>query len=338
VVQRLFEAYAAGTAEVAEDDLFFAAENVDPAAGPPLPMPFPIEDGVIRYFNDGKHPAWGTLIVAGETEGTYRLAPPPQSVPGAPAGTAVTPDADQTDPAALDRLVDLARQELDVVRAQRRTGEVLESRVREAERTLKEAQLRRAESRGEDQDVGTLLSELVELRRLDFEELKRLEGETVTRSTVLEAERELLKAQLRAQQSSRGPDARDADRMAPDRERDTATLDRLIQLAEEEFAVIQARHEAGEAPKVEVWAAQRKLAEAKFGRAEQRADLDEQRRLLTQIVELRSQELGAAKQRLEGGTVPPNVVREAESALLEAQARLEALQPAGGADRPQPPD
>jgi outer membrane protein TolC len=183
-----------------------------------------------------------------------------------------------------------------------------------------------------------LLSELVELRRLDFEELKRLEGETVTRSTVLEAERELLKAQLRAQQSSRGPDARDADRMAPDRERDTATLDRLIQLAEEEFAVIQARHEAGEAPKVEVWAAQRKLAEAKFGRAEQRADLDEQRRLLTQIVELRSQELGAAKQRLEGGTVPPNVVREAESALLEAQARLEALQPAGGADRPQPPD
>jgi hypothetical protein len=107
---------------------------------------------------------------------------------------------------------------------------------------------------------------------------------------------------------------------------DTATLDRLVQLAEDDLQAAEMRHESGTSSTGEVHEARLKLAEAKLRRAAERADQDLQRRLLEEIVAIRTQQLEIVQTQHERGTVPATAVREAEAALLEAQARLEGLE------------
>jgi len=67
VVQQLLEAFAEGEADVAESDLLKTANTG-------------LDTGLLKSlkqkFNNGKHPAWGTLVVPGKAEKTYRLAEP----------------------------------------------------------------------------------------------------------------------------------------------------------------------------------------------------------------------------------------------------------------------
>jgi len=67
VVQHLLEAFADGKPDVAEADLL---EIVDSRL---VPDDY---DSLEQYFKNGKHPAWGKLIVAGKEAGTWRLAEP----------------------------------------------------------------------------------------------------------------------------------------------------------------------------------------------------------------------------------------------------------------------
>ncbi len=67
VVQQLLEAFADGTPDVAESDLLKTANSAfNPGFFKTLK----------QKFNDGKHPAWGTLIVPGKAENTFRLVEP----------------------------------------------------------------------------------------------------------------------------------------------------------------------------------------------------------------------------------------------------------------------
>ncbi len=71
-VHELFSAYAKDKPDVAEDEVL---ANVDPpwggsgSAGANWIAKMPA-----LLFDNGEHPAWGTLIIPGATEGTYRLA------------------------------------------------------------------------------------------------------------------------------------------------------------------------------------------------------------------------------------------------------------------------
>jgi serine/threonine protein kinase len=108
---------------------------------------------------------------------------------------------------------------------------------------------------------------------------------------------------------------------------ETATLDRLIQLAEQNLQAAEARHKSGFSSTGELQEARGKLAEAKLRRAEQRADTDLRRRLLEEILTIRREQLETVQKLHETGRVPPSAVREAEAAVLEAQSRLEAVIP-----------
>jgi hypothetical protein len=119
---------------------------------------------------------------------------------------------------------------------------------------------------------------------------------------------------------------------------ETATLDRLIQLADEDLRAAEGRHQAGVASTGELQDARLKLAEAKLRRAEQRGDKDLQKRLLEEIVEIQRQQLDVVQSQHERGTVPATAVREAEAALLQAQARLEGVNSGGRSDTDQPGD
>jgi outer membrane protein TolC len=119
---------------------------------------------------------------------------------------------------------------------------------------------------------------------------------------------------------------------------DTATLDRLIQLAEEDLRAAEGRHQAGVASTGELQDTQLKLAEAKLRRVEQRGDKDLRERLLEEVVGIRRQQLDVVKTQQERGTVPATAVREAEAALLEAQSRLEAVNSGGSPDADKPGD
>ncbi|WP_339734304.1 protein kinase [uncultured Gimesia sp.] len=67
VVQQLFLAFADGKPDVAEADLLkTASTGFNPG----------IYDSLEQYFKNGKHPAWGKLIVPGKEPGTWRLAEP----------------------------------------------------------------------------------------------------------------------------------------------------------------------------------------------------------------------------------------------------------------------
>lgn len=67
VVQQLLEAFADGKPDVAESDLL-KTENSGTKPG--------LYKSLKQKFNNGKHPAWGTLIVPGKAENTYRLVEP----------------------------------------------------------------------------------------------------------------------------------------------------------------------------------------------------------------------------------------------------------------------
>ena len=95
VVQQLLEAFADGKPDVSESDLLKTVNtgpnpglfnnSVKQEFGPPesgfLKTANTGSDPVVyqslkKIFNDGKHPAWGMLIVPGKTEKTFRLAEP----------------------------------------------------------------------------------------------------------------------------------------------------------------------------------------------------------------------------------------------------------------------
>ncbi len=95
VVQQLFEAFADGKPDVSASDLLKTANtgpnpglinnSVKQEFGPPesglLKTANTGSDSVVyqslkQIFNDGKHPAWGTLVVPGKAEDTFRLAEP----------------------------------------------------------------------------------------------------------------------------------------------------------------------------------------------------------------------------------------------------------------------
>ncbi|QDV18657.1 Serine/threonine-protein kinase PknB [Gimesia panareensis] len=65
VVQKLLEAYAVGKPDVPESVLFNIA-TADSGSGPVVPLK--------ELFNNGKHPAWKTMIVPGKAKETWRLA------------------------------------------------------------------------------------------------------------------------------------------------------------------------------------------------------------------------------------------------------------------------
>tara|TARA_R110002111_G_scaffold257026_1_gene324946 strand:+ start:87924 stop:92234 length:4311 start_codon:yes stop_codon:yes gene_type:complete len=67
LVQQLFEAFAEGKPDVAEAELLKTA-NSGVLSGS--------YDSLEQYFKNGKHPAWGALIVPGKETGTWRLAEP----------------------------------------------------------------------------------------------------------------------------------------------------------------------------------------------------------------------------------------------------------------------
>jgi hypothetical protein len=99
VVQRLLAALAAGKPDVSETELMAAAQST--------------ADAPLSYiFNDGKHPAWGTLVLAMDGERpTYRLAPlqPEANQEGAHRG--IPPDeliypAERIDSAAFEAAAD----------------------------------------------------------------------------------------------------------------------------------------------------------------------------------------------------------------------------------------
>ena len=107
---------------------------------------------------------------------------------------------------------------------------------------------------------------------------------------------------------------------------------------EEDLQAAEMRHESGTSSTGEVHEARLKLAEAKLRRAEERSDQDLQRRLLEEIVAIRNQQLEIVQTQHERGTVPATAVREAEAALLEAQARLEAVNSGSSPDGDRPGD
>jgi len=67
VVQQLLEAFADGKPDVPEIELL---KTVNTGSNPG------VYKSLKQKFNDGKHPAWGTLIVPGKEKNTYRLQEP----------------------------------------------------------------------------------------------------------------------------------------------------------------------------------------------------------------------------------------------------------------------
>ncbi len=83
IVQRLFEAASTENPSVAEAELLGLAQPLAETLSQtfneivgPEPPPTPAGTSLLAIFNDGHHPAWGKLIVAGSEPQTYRLAPP----------------------------------------------------------------------------------------------------------------------------------------------------------------------------------------------------------------------------------------------------------------------
>ena len=92
-VQLMLERYAAGEPDVAQIEFADAVQGNDPST----PWDESAEEPLTVLFNTGAHPAWGELIIPGQTPHTWRLAQPPATTGARPfPDTPLTED--QVDP------------------------------------------------------------------------------------------------------------------------------------------------------------------------------------------------------------------------------------------------
>ncbi len=215
-VKVLLRAFADGTPEMKDEDIVAAA-------GISMRTFADVFGLALRATGD----RWNALLIEGKAPNTWRLtAPPAGMVPfGDEGAPATTPDT-----SALDRLVELAREELEQVRRLHAAATVPASQLYEAELNLVEAEIGRAEALRDKPRLRDQFDRAIELRTQLLEIVKQQhESGVVPPSAVRDAERELIKLQLRRQESGAGdsPSAARGDVRPP--------AARLVNLPREQF-------------------------------------------------------------------------------------------------------
>lgn len=119
-----------------------------------------------------------------------------------PEGKSPAPKVAPNDVEGLQRLVTLAQEDYDRLRMLVGRGVVSQTDLMDAEIKLKNAQLRLAVAQKDDPAIIRLLKELVKLRELDLDRMKKLQVRgVVPQAEVNDSERALIEAQLRLKQA-----------------------------------------------------------------------------------------------------------------------------------------
>lgn len=151
----------------------------------------------------------------------------------------------------FDRLVELAEEKLQRVKALHETAAVTQTEVREAELRLLEANIRRAEARGDREDAVRGVQQIIVLAEEHLSQIReRYNTGDIPLTEVSQAERNILEDQVRLAE------------LQNDQDEKVKRLRQMVQLAEEHLARIRKLSEHGVVPQSELRAAQQDVLEA----------------------------------------------------------------------------